>query len=71
VNGPEHYRQAEDILEEASNPAEPQLIAVQQARIALAQAHATLAMTALLARYMTSQGALGFADDEAWSAAVR
>ena len=43
MTGPQHYRQAEALLEEASDPADHGVSALH-AHIAMAQVHATLAL---------------------------
>jgi hypothetical protein len=45
VTGPEHYREAEALLEESSDPSDHGVSALH-AHIARAQVHATLALTA-------------------------
>ena len=68
MTGPEHYQQAEALLEEASDPADHGVSAVH-AHIARAQAHATLALAAATALHVTA-GELTETDCEDWSLAI-
>ena len=47
MTGPEHYREAEALLEEAADPADHG-VSVLHAHIARAQVHATLALAAAM-----------------------
>jgi hypothetical protein len=66
VTGPEHYREAEALLEEAGDPADHGVSALH-AHIARAQVHATLAAAAATALNLPHpEGGFTVPDWEAW-----
>lgn len=66
MTGPEHYREAERLLEEACDPADHGVGALH-AHIGLAQVHATLALAAATAvADCGARDGMDAADFEAW-----